>query len=68
MILTHVTIVVKDQTAALEFYTKNGFREEGRLTESWPAALADGWPERAGDRDGLVAGGLNVGSAVAYKS
>ena len=36
--LAHVTIAIKDENKAVEFYTqKNGFREKGRLHESWPA-------------------------------
>ena len=61
MMLTHVTIVIKDENKAVEFYTqKNGFREKGRLHESWPAAMAHGRPKGASHRDGIMASGHGI--------
>lgn len=57
MILTHMTIVVKDQNAALEFYTKKlGLEKKADYQNPgqprWLTAA-----EGTSYRDGLVAGG-----------
>ena len=67
MLLTHVTIVVKDQNATLEFYTKKmGFEKKTDYQNpGQPRRLTVG-PKGPAHRNGPLAGGRQFGPEVAY--